>query len=92
MPRKTPSTANAVPLPQEGGLGDIAHKMLYYAVGVCGLEFDGTMPEFGCRHCRLGAYRPTRCVPIGWGFTFFLLCDIIYLSATDTGGIYGEAA
>ena len=26
------------------------------------------------------------------GFTFFLLCDIIYLSATDTGGIYGEAA
>ena len=27
MPRKTPSTANAVPLPQEGGLGDIAHKI-----------------------------------------------------------------
>ena len=26
------------------------------------------------------------------GFTFFLLCDIIYLSATETGGIYGEAA
>ena len=26
MPRKTPSTANAVPLPQEGGFGDIMHK------------------------------------------------------------------
>ena len=26
MPRKTPSTANAVPLPREGGLGDIAPK------------------------------------------------------------------
>ena len=28
MPRKTPSTANAVPLPREGGLGDIAHKII----------------------------------------------------------------
>ena len=37
MPRKTPSTANAVPLPREGGLGDIMHK-----IGVCGLGFDGT--------------------------------------------------
>ena len=26
MPRKTPSTANAVPLPQEGGLGNITPK------------------------------------------------------------------
>ena len=26
MPRKTPSTANAVPLPQEGGLGDFTPK------------------------------------------------------------------
>ena len=86
MPRKTPSTANAVPLPQEGGLGDIAHKMLYYAIGVRSNNFNTTMPEFACRCI------PTRCVPIGEGFTFFLLCDIIYLSATDTGGIYGEAA
>ena len=23
-----------------------------YAIGVCGLDFDVTMPEFGCRHCR----------------------------------------
>ena len=27
MPRKTPSTANAVPLPREGGLGNITHKI-----------------------------------------------------------------
>ena len=24
----------------------------FYAVGVCGLNFNTTMPEFGCRHCR----------------------------------------
>ena len=26
--------------------------LLNYAVGVCGLKFDGIMLEFGCRHCR----------------------------------------
>ena len=52
MPRKTPSTATAVPLPQEGGLGDFTHKMTYYAVGVCDLKFNITNIEFGCRHCR----------------------------------------
>ena len=23
-----------------------------YAIGVCGLKFNTTMPEIGCRHCR----------------------------------------
>ena len=23
-----------------------------YAIGVCGLDFDVIVPEFGCRHCR----------------------------------------
>jgi hypothetical protein len=40
MPRKTPSTANAVPLPREGGLGDIAHN------GVCGNNFNITNTNF----------------------------------------------
>ena len=33
MPRKTPSTATAVPLPREGGLGDITHKIILLAAG-----------------------------------------------------------
>ena len=27
-----------------------AFLLLCYAFGVCGLDFDGIMPEFGCRH------------------------------------------
>jgi hypothetical protein len=27
-------------------------RFAFYLFGVCGLKFNTTMPEFGCRHCR----------------------------------------
>ena len=41
------------PPPSRGRLGLHFAQNLYYAIGVCGLKFNTTMPEFGCRHCRL---------------------------------------
>ena len=52
QPHREPFARSGCHLPREGGLGDFTHKMTYYAVGVCGLKFNITNIELGCRHCR----------------------------------------